>query len=154
MLYKAHKCSGLRRSSPRPTAATTSSSAATPSSSSTTTCHCKTERETNYTSVLMAELKCHVHEFRWFFPTLTSLSLLWLDFGLDVDQQRVQRKTVGQDEVADVVATDTERLQLSGLSVFEGHLHSFEVSVHTDIHTCVQDSKRKHTDICQFKNYS
>ncbi len=69
------------------------------------------------------------------FPTLTSLSLLWLDFGLDVDQQRVQRKTVRQDEVADVVATDTERLQLSGLSVFEGHLHSFEVSVHADIHT-------------------
>ncbi len=80
-VQSAQMYSGWRRSSPRPAAATTSSSAATPSSSSTTTCHCKTERETNYTSVSMAELQCHIHEFRWFFPNthqpLSSLTWLW-----------------------------------------------------------------------------
>lgn len=43
-----------------------------------------------------------------FVPLLTCFSLLGLDLRFDVNQQRVQRQAVGQDKVADIVATDTQ----------------------------------------------
>lgn len=67
---------------------------------------------------------------------LTCFSLLGLDLWLDINQQRVQREAVRQDEIANVVATDAQRLQLSGLPVLQGHFHRLQVGVHAHIHTC------------------
>lgn len=53
-----------------------------------------------------------------------------------VDEQSVERQGVGQDIVADVVTTDTEGVQLLRVSVFHCHLHSLQMGVHADVHTC------------------
>lgn len=63
-------------------------------------------------------------------------SLLRLDLGLNVHQQGIKWEAVWKDKVANVVATNTEGLQLGGLSVLKGHLHCLQVSVHANIHTC------------------
>lgn len=69
-------------------------------------------------------------------PSSHCFSLLGLDLWLDVDQQGVQREAVRQDKIADVVATDTQWLQLSGFPVFQGHFHRLQVGVHAHINTC------------------
>lgn len=74
---------------------------------------------------------------------LTSFSFLGFDFRLYVHQQSVQRQAVRQDEVADVVATDTERLQRHGLSIFQRHFHSFQVCIHRHVNTCGRKRKQK-----------
>lgn len=74
---------------------------------------------------------------------LTCFSLLGLDLWLDVDQQGVQREAVRQDKIADVVATDTQRLQLSGFPVFQGHFHRLQVGVHAHVDTYGKERKEK-----------
>lgn len=74
--------------------------------------------------------------------TLTCFPLLGLDLWLDVNQQCVQRQAVRQDEVADVVAADTQRLQLSGLPVFQGHFHCLQVGVHAHIDACEMETTK------------
>lgn len=66
---------------------------------------------------------------------LTCFPLLGLDFWLDVNQQGVQWEAVGQNEVANIVATNTQGFQLSGLPVFQSHFHRLQVGVHAHINT-------------------
>ena len=50
-----------------------------------------------------------------------------------VHQQGVQVQRVGQDVVADVVASHRETVQVDGVLALERHLHRFEVRVHAHV---------------------
>ena len=52
-----------------------------------------------------------------------------------VDEEGVEGQGVGQDEVAQVVATDAQRVQLHRVLVLQRHLHRLEVCVHAHINT-------------------
>merc|ERR1719300_1154377 len=56
--------------------------------------------------------------------------------GRVIDEQRVEGQRVWEDEVPDVVAADTQGVQLLGVAVLHRHLYRLQMSVHTDINTC------------------
>ena len=55
--------------------------------------------------------------------------------GRVVYEKCVEGQTVRQDVVADVVAPDTQRVQLHGVFVLHGHLDSLQVGVHAHVNT-------------------
>ena len=59
-----------------------------------------------------------------FFPGL----VLW--FRCIVDEKRVERETVGQDEVANVRAADVDRVEGDSIATFRCHLDSAQSSIH------------------------
>ena len=77
-------------------------------------------------------------EFRVKCFTFTSPASAASSLGRVVDEQRVEGQAVGQDEVAHVVAADTQRVQIHRLLVLQRHLHRLEVRVHAHVHTCKQ----------------
>lgn len=72
---------------------------------------------------------------------LTRFPLFGLDLWLDVHEQCVQRQTVREDKVANIVAPDAQGFQLCWLPVFRGHLHSLQVGIHAYIDTCMTTGK-------------
>ena len=65
------------------------------------------------------------------FPAASSPAL-----GCVVYEECVEGQTVGQDVVADVVATDTQGVKLLGVLVLHGHLDRLQVRVHAHVNTC------------------
>jgi len=66
---------------------------------------------------------------------LTCFSFLGFDFRFHIHQQSIQRQTVRQNEVSDVIPSNTQCLQLYRFSVLQCHFHCFEMRIHTDIHS-------------------
>lgn len=62
--------------------------------------------------------------------TTGSIFLLCFRLGCVVDQQRLERETVRQNVVSNVVTAYAQRLQLDGIAVLYGHFHCFQVCIH------------------------
>lgn len=66
-----------------------------------------------------------------------------LRFWRIVHEQSVERKSVGKDEITNVVAADGEGVKGGGFTVARGHFDGFEMCVHLHIHACGQSEQRK-----------
>lgn len=61
-------------------------------------------------------------------------NILGLDLGGIIDEEGLQGKTFGEEEVADGVAPDGEMVECDGFLAFDGLLHCLQMRVHGHIH--------------------
>lgn len=108
---KKREISFLETPTTTTTAAASTATTTTSSSSSTTTGPAAAGATTPSTALCL-------------FPSLV------LGLRLIVDQQGIQRKTVGEDEVSDSRATDIDRVQRDRVAALGGHLDCSQSRVH------------------------
>ena len=94
----------------------------------------KIERETNITKI---RKYWNITKYKnlGYFTSSSTPSWLSAAFRCVVDEESVEGKAVGQDEVADVVTTNAQCVQLYRVAILQRQLHRLQMSVHAHVHT-------------------